>query len=178
MNKYLSLEIMTKGRFLIFLISDLIENYTYNKIVFSINIVSNYGIIFYFCYIELIISLYLKYKYKMIIGEFILNFVHNITKNISSSIYILKFKKKNKRDKIFKRCNVAHFLFTSSIHSFHDFNHLSSHAPPSIDLFSNQWLGSTQKEQDPGRVANTSDRSRNWFHGCAVRNDPWPFVVH
>lgn len=162
MNKYLSLEIMTKGRFLIFLISDLIENYTYNKIVFSINIVSNYGIIFYFCYIELIISLHLKYKYKMIIGEFILNFVHNITKYISSSTYILKFKKKkNKRDKIFKRCNVAHFLFTSSIHSFHDFNHLSSHAPPSIDLFSNQWLGSTQKEQDPGRVANTSDRSRN-----------------
>lgn len=33
MNKYLSLEIITKGRFLIFLISDLIENYTYNKIV-------------------------------------------------------------------------------------------------------------------------------------------------
>lgn len=94
MNKYLSLEIMTKGRFLIFLISDLIENYTYNKIVFSINIVSNYGIIFYFCYIELIISLYLKYKYKMIIGEFILNFVHNITKYILSSIYILKLKKK------------------------------------------------------------------------------------
>lgn len=112
MNKYLRLEIMTKGRFLIFLISDLIENYTYNKIVFSINIVSNYGIIFYFCYIELIISLHLKYKYKMITGESILNFVHNITKYISSSIYILKFKKKKTNEIKFLKDVISHIFFS------------------------------------------------------------------
>lgn len=84
----------------------------YNKMVFSINIVSNYGIIFYFCYIELIISLHLKYKYKMITGESILNFVHNITKYISSSIYILKFKKKKTNEIKFLKDVMSHIFFS------------------------------------------------------------------
>lgn len=77
-----------------------------NKYFSLLEIMINDNYWIYFCVCSWILTIYFKFP-----------FVHN-HQNIFHQAHTAHLKFKRKRDKTFKRCNVVHFLFTSSYHSF------------------------------------------------------------